>query len=114
MHRILLALCLISVLVSASRGADPPSTAPALPLGVSKVLYDVSVPAGVAPAAAKVALGEKLFKEKRLSSNDQVACETCQEPDKAFTDHRPLAEGVAAPKERTKRNATQFWDGCAP
>jgi cytochrome c peroxidase len=107
------------VLVAGSATADVPK----LPKGVSPVLYEIAVPGG-APSADQVALGEKLFNDKRLSVNDKVSCATCHEPEKAFTDHKPLAEGVAAPKQRTQRNSptavnamfnqTQFWDGRAP
>src|SRR5438128_283054 len=95
-----------------------------LPLGVSRVLWDVSVPPGAEPTPEKVALGEKLFNDVRLSTNDKVSCATCHDPAKGFVDHKPLAEGVAAPAKRTQRhsptvlnamfNATQFWDGRAP
>jgi cytochrome c peroxidase len=87
------------------------------------VLYDLSVPADGAPTPEKVALGQKLFNDARLSSNSKVSCATCHDPAKGFVDHKPLSEGVAAPKERTQRNsptvlnamfnATQFWDGRA-
>jgi cytochrome c peroxidase len=96
---------------------------PDLPPGVSPLLYDLAVPAGGEPTAEKVALGQKLFNDTRLSSNDKVSCATCHDPARGFVDHKPLAEGVGAPKERTQRNsptvlnamfnATQFWDGRA-
>jgi cytochrome c peroxidase len=95
-----------------------------LPRGVSHVLYELAVPAGAEPTPEKVALGEKLFNEKRISVNDKVSCATCHDPAKGFVDHKPLAEGVAAPAKRTQRNsptvlnamfnAVQFWDGRAP
>ena len=107
------------VFVGGSATADVPK----LPKGVSSVLYEIAVPGGP-PSADLVALGDKLFNDKRLSVNDKVSCATCHEPEKAFTDHKPLAEGVAAPKQRTQRNSptavnamfnqTQFWDGRAP
>lgn len=96
---------------------------PDLPRGVSAVLWDLSVPPGGEPTKEKTALGLKLFNDPRLSSNGKVSCATCHDAAKAFVDHKPLAEGVAAPKERTARNsptvlnamfnATQFWDGRA-
>jgi len=95
-----------------------------LPRGVSQVLYELAVPAGSEPTPEKVALGEKLFNDKRISVNDKVSCATCHDPAKGFVDHKPLAEGVAAPAKRTQRNsptvlnamfnAVQFWDGRAP
>jgi cytochrome c peroxidase len=95
-----------------------------LPVGVSAVLWELSVPTDREPTPAKVALGEKLFNDKRLSVNDQVSCATCHDPAKAFTDHKTLAEGVGGKEKPTQRhsptvlnamfNATQFWDGRAP
>ena len=106
---------------SAGTTAPLPKT---LPRGVSPVLYEIAVPPGAEPTPEKVALGDKLFNEKRVSVNDRVACATCHDPAKGFVDHKPLAEGVAAPEQRTQRNsptvlnamfnATQFWDGRAP
>ena len=111
----------VAVLVAASTTFAAP---PDLPPGVSAVLYDLSVPAGGEPTKDKVALGLKLFNDTRLSSNGKVSCATCHDPAAGFVDHKPLAEGVAAPKEKTARNsptvlnamfnATQFWDGRAP
>jgi cytochrome c peroxidase len=101
--------------------ADVPAK---LPAGVSPVLYELTVPGGRPPSGELVALGEKLFNDERLSANDTVSCATCHDAAKAFTDHKPLAEGITAPKERTQRNSptvlnamfnqTQFWDGRAP
>jgi len=115
--RLLLAL----LLAGSAHAAAPPAK---LPRGVSAVLWQLAVPAGGEPAREKVALGEKLFRDKRLSTTGTVACANCHDPAKGFVDHKPLAEGVAAPKERTQRNSptvlnamfnqTQFWDGRAP
>ena len=119
-----LALAVTFVLPGLTRAADEQRVPPDLPLGVSRVLYQLSVPPGAEPSPAKAALGEKLFNDKRLSVNDTVSCATCHVPEKGFVDHKPLSEGVGAPKERTQRNsptvlnamfnATQFWDGRAP
>src|ERR1051325_654096 len=116
---------LLSGLVLSAALTTPPAAARApLPRGVSPVLWELVVPEGAQPTPEKVALGEKLFNDKRLSVNDTVGCVTCHETGEAFPDHKPLAEGVAAPKERTQRNSptavnamfnqTQFWDGRAP
>src|SRR5205814_3693931 len=69
----------------------------------------------------KVALGQKLFFDGRLSADGTVACATCHDPARAFTDGRPASVGIHG---RTgQRNAptilnalynkTQFWDGRA-
>src|SRR5580700_1277617 len=59
---------------------------PTLPLGISPQLYALAVPPGREPTAQLATLGEKLFKDKRLSVDDSVACETCHDPTKGFTD----------------------------
>src|SRR2546427_797295 len=119
-RRLLPGLVLSAVLAAPAAAAAPAD----LPRGVSSVLWELVVPDGAQPTPEKIALGDKLFNDKRLSVNGMVACATCHEPGKAFTDHKPLAEGVGAPKERTQRNSatavnamfnqTQFWDGRAP
>ena len=78
------------------------------------------IPKDNQPTHEKIALGDKLFNEKRMSSNGQVSCATCHEPARAFTDGKKLATGVG----QTQRNSptvvnamffpTQFWDGRAP
>ncbi len=73
----------------------------------------------VANNAQAANIGYKLFYDKRLSSEGDVACATCHNPEKTFTDGKILSEGVG----RTNRNAPtivgashntwQFWDGRA-
>jgi cytochrome c peroxidase len=71
---------------------------------------------------AKVALGQKLYFDARLSLDDSVSCATCHDPNKGFADGLPTSKGVGG---RTgQRNAPtvlnaayfeqQFWDGRAP
>jgi cytochrome c peroxidase len=119
-----LALAIGLGLSGVASAADEARVPPNLPAGVSAVLYQLAVAPGSEPTPEKVALGEKLFNEKRLSVNDQIACATCHVPEKGFVDHKAHSEGVGAPKQRTQRNsptvlnamfnATQFWDGRAP
>jgi cytochrome c peroxidase len=62
-------------------------------------------------------LGHRLFFDVRLSSNGKVACATCHQPERDFTDGRPVSVGVGV----TPRNAPTiigaayyswfFWDG---
>ncbi|NOJ94971.1 cytochrome-c peroxidase [Corallococcus coralloides] len=104
--------------------ASPPSQTanappPRLPPGVSATLWRLAVPKGSEPTPERVALGEKLFREKRLSVDNTVACMTCHEPELGFTDGKPLSEGVKQQKVTRNSptilnalfNATQFWDG---
>jgi cytochrome c peroxidase len=68
---------------------------------------------------AKVALGQKLFFEPRLSGDGTVACATCHDPAQAFTDGRPVSVGIhglvgqrnAPTVLNALYNKTQFWDG---
>lgn len=88
------------------------------PLG----LPPVPVPAGNPETEDAVALGRKLFYDKRLSSDESVACATCHNPLLAFTDGQKQSRGVGG--KIGTRNAPslinaayapfQFWDGRAP
>ena len=44
--------------------------------------------------ARAIALGKKLFFDKRLSSTQEVACGSCHLQEHAFADPRPLSIGV--------------------
>jgi cytochrome c peroxidase len=69
----------------------------------------------------RIALGQKLFFEPRLSVDRTVACASCHNPDRAFTDSRPTSVGfkgrVGQRNAPTILNALynkkQFWDGRA-
>jgi cytochrome c peroxidase len=98
-------------------------TAPAPPLGLPPVPF----PADNPQTPEKIALGKRLFEDKRFSATGQVACATCHDAKKAFTDS-PLrtSEGIAKAGRKLTgtRNAptvvnaayfeTQFWDGRSP
>src|SRR5438093_5352654 len=124
MPRVRTRTILVTAAVAALSTAASARVPKSLRRGVAAVLYELAVPAGSEPTPEKVALGEKLFNDKRISVNDKVSCATCHDPAKGFVDHKPLAEGVAAPAKRTQRNsptvlnamfnAVQFWDGRAP
>jgi cytochrome c peroxidase len=68
---------------------------------------------------AKVALGERLFFDPRLSGNNEMSCATCHIPTKAFGDG--LARAVGARGKELPRNTPTvlnvgfhrsfFWDG---
>jgi cytochrome c peroxidase len=72
-----------------------------------------------ADVAAAAALGQTLFFDKALSPSGEVACVTCHDPSKGFTDRKPQSVGTA----RGDRNAPsialaayarwQLWDGRA-
>src|SRR5215468_4061024 len=87
-------------------------------VGIPKVLtqYVIS-PVTLRPA--RVALGQKLFFEPRLSADGTVACATCHDPERAFTDGSPLSVGIhgrvgqrnAPTILNALYNKHQFWDG---
>lgn len=68
----------------------------------------VPVPAERLPSAEKIALGERLFSDIRLSSNGQVACATCHNPALAFTDG--VARGKGVPGLALPRNTPHLWN----
>jgi cytochrome c peroxidase len=88
----------------------------AQPLG----LPPVPVPANNPQTPEKIALGDKLFNDKRFSSTGEVSCATCHDPKKAFTDS-PLVTSEGINKLTGTRNAPTvinsayfklfFWDG---
>jgi cytochrome c peroxidase len=70
----------------------------------------------------KVALGARLFFDRRLSSDSTIACADCHRPERGFADGKRVAEGVRG--RRGTRNTPAiinrtygrafFWDGRAP
>lgn len=82
----------------------------------------VPEPAGNRSTPAKVALGEMLFNEPKLSGSGQIACASCHNRELGFGDGISTAFGHD--RQRGKRNAQSlfaaawmtalFWDGRAP
>ena len=62
-------------------------------VGFPKVLTEYVI-SPVTLRSARVELGQKLFFEPRLSGDGTVACATCHDPARAFTDGRPLSIGI--------------------
>src|SRR5207249_769160 len=106
----------------------PPAIPQAGPLGQPKSPKQVGAPADATRAAIpfdnpqtpeKIALGQKLFFDGRLSADGTVACSTCHNPARAFTDGRPTSIGIkggvgqrnAPTVLNALYNKTQFWDG---
>jgi cytochrome c peroxidase len=64
-------------------------------------------------------LGKALFFDKGLSANGQVACATCHDPEKHFTDGKRVAEAMGAGTRNTptvlnsRYGSWFFWDGRA-
>jgi cytochrome c peroxidase len=93
------------------------------PPGVDPIAWgSIYIPAGNELTADRIALGRKLYFDTRLSKDGTLACATCHDVSRGFTDHRSVSEGIgdhlgkrSAP---TTMNAalmqSQFWDGRAP
>jgi cytochrome c peroxidase len=98
------------------------------PLAQPKSLEQVGLPAELTRQAIpsdnpqvpdKITLGEKLFFDGRLSADGTVACSSCHDPARAFTDGRPTSIGIngrvgqrnAPTILNALYNKTQFWDG---
>jgi cytochrome c peroxidase len=102
---------------------------------LDKLISQLSPPVGIDPVAwatiymlrgneltpDRVALGRKLYFDTHLSKDGTLACATCHDVSRGFTDHRSVSEGIgdhlgkrSAP---TTMNAallqSQFWDGRA-
>ena len=103
--------CAVGVL-AAQQSAPPPLGLPPVP-----------IPEDNPQTTAKIALGDKLYNEKRFSTDGEVGCFTCHDQKKAFTDS-PLKVSEGIEKKTGTRNAptvvnsayftTQFWDGRSP
>jgi cytochrome c peroxidase len=93
-----------------------------VPSGVSPAFWQRLVPKDNPGSAAQVALGKKLYFDTRLSKDGSVACATCHDVSRGFSDRRPTSEGIG--DQIGRRNApttlnalfysSQFWDGRAP
>src|SRR5687768_250953 len=90
----------------------------AIPLGLD--LY-MPVPEGNPLSVEKVELGRRLFRDRRLSRDRSIACSSCHDPERAFSDGRPVAIGIARQVGRRSAPAlinrgygrAFFWDGRA-
>ena len=92
------------------------AAAVAIPLGLD--LY-LPVPENNPLTAEKIELGRRLFFDRRLSRDGSLACSSCHDPARAFSDGRSVAVGVVGRQGR--RNAPAlinrgygrsfFWDG---
>jgi cytochrome c peroxidase len=107
-------------------GPIPPDDSLARPKSLHQVGFPSALTGSVIPkdnrqSPEKIALGEKLFFDGRLSANGTVACASCHQPQLAFTDGRSVAVGienrVGQRNSPTVLNALynqmQFWDGRA-
>jgi cytochrome c peroxidase len=87
-----------------------------IPLGLDSFL---PVPESNSLTPEKVAMGRDLFSDRRLSRDQTISCATCHDPKSAFTDAKPIAEGVSGRHGKRRVPAivnrgygkSFFWDG---
>lgn len=85
-------------------------------------LPPVPVPTNNPQNPAKIALGDKLFHDKRFSIDGTISCASCHDSNKGFTDNLPVSIGhhglTGTRNAPTVINAafykSQFWDGREP
>jgi len=89
-----------------------------IPLGLDLFM---PVPESNPISEDKIELGRRLFGDRRLSRDRSISCATCHDPERAFSDARPVAIGIR--RQIGRRNAPAlinrgygkafFWDGRA-
>jgi cytochrome c peroxidase len=92
------------------------------PPALDAVVWEAFIPKDNAMTADRVALGRKLYFDKRLSADGTVACATCHDVTRGFTDQLKTSEGIK--EQFGRRNApttlnvallqTVFLDGRSP
>lgn len=106
--------------LAALAGLGLPAAA-AAPRWSDPVIWASSIPPDNLPNEARILLGKKLYFDPRLSADGTVACATCHDVTRGFTDQRPMSEGIGGKLGRrnapTSLNAallhSQFLDGRA-
>lgn len=79
------------------------------------------IPQSIALNTEKVALGDLLYHDPRLSGNGKISCATCHDLKKVGTDQIPVSIGINGQKGpinsptvyNSAHNFVQFWDGRA-
>jgi cytochrome c peroxidase len=92
------------------------------PKGVDPRIFALFVPADNQMTPDRVALGKKLYFDPRLSADGTVACATCHDVSRGFTDQRAVSEGIRDQLGRRNAPTTMntfvlqslFLDGRAP
>jgi cytochrome c peroxidase len=100
----------VALLAVAAAAAEGP------PLGLDRY---IPAPSDNPITEKAVALGRKLFHDKRLSRDSSISCATCHDPQHGFADGKPLAVGIAGRKGSRRvptiinraYGKSFFWDG---
>ncbi len=117
LHRYLLPTAVALLPLVGALAQSKKETPPRPPLGLPPVIWPNDNPY----SKAKVELGRLLYFDKRLSSDNTVACASCHAPDKGFTDQAPVSTGIGGQKGGRSAPTVvnrayslfQFWDGRA-
>jgi cytochrome c peroxidase len=75
-------------------GLLPEEARPQPSTRIDPIIWASVVPDDNQLTPARVALGEKLYFDTRLSADNTVACATCHDVNRGFTDQRPVSEGI--------------------
>ncbi len=118
---LLLGLACLFPLHAFQRGSKRAAIPIHIPVGISESLWWQRIPKDNPLSVEKIALGQALYFDKRLSIDGTVSCATCHDPALAFTDSQVVA--IGGRDRRGTRNAptilntvfneTFFWDGRA-
>ncbi|MGY6276146.1 cytochrome-c peroxidase [Methylomonas sp. MgM2] len=111
---------------AAESAVPPPATSPELTAAAETDpllgLPAVPQPADNPQTPAKIALGDKLFHDRRFSVDGTISCASCHDDDRGFTDNLTVSVGhnglTGTRNAPTVINAafykSQFWDGREP
>src|SRR5262245_39865084 len=84
-------------------------------------VFGLRIPSDNPITPEKIELGKLLFFDRALSQDNTVSCADCHQPDRAFTDGRPVSTGIQGQKGGRSAptlinrafSSSQFWDGRA-
>ncbi len=116
---LVLAACSVATTIASSRSAASPKSEHQV--GFPAELYTRSIPPDNPQTPAKIALGQALFVEQRLSADNLQHCEGCHNYALGFTDQKKTSVGIDNHSGRRNAptilnamfNTSQFWDGRA-
>ena len=94
-----------SLVARSGRAADLYAVYADPPLGLPRV----PVPADNPVTRAKVALGRRLFYDRRLSRNDTMSCAMCHIPEQGFTSNE-MATALGIEGQTVRRNAPTLYN----
>jgi cytochrome c peroxidase len=113
------ALAVSLALSCAAAGAPQPSLAMLQSLGPWPPAPQRDPSNHVSGQAQAIELGRRLFRDPRMSPVGYIACVSCHQPDRSFTDHKARAHGLAdlprnTPALTNLNQQRNFgWDGAS-